>query len=182
MALEARLPDQRPVQTVVILFFQLILQQVVVEALEAVHLIPAEMVDQAAAQEETQQAQAALETRPLLAQVKETMVDQHQAIPAAVEEAVQVRQEALELPVQIIKAVMEVMERQTPLPDHPLLMLVVAVVALIQVELALEEQAAVGLEGYGQFLLQPLEQRTLVAVVVAVLMDRQVLGQTVVQA
>ena len=46
--------------------------------------------DQAAGQEETQQAQAALETRPLLVQVKETMVDQRQAVPAAVEEAVQV--------------------------------------------------------------------------------------------
>ena len=77
---------------------------------------------------------------------------------------------------------MEGMEQQTPLQAHPLLMLVVAAVVLIQVELALEEQAAVELEGYGQFLLQPLEQRTLVAVVAAVLMDRQVLGQAAVQA
>lgn len=86
----ARLLEQRPVQTVAILFFQITRQQVVVAGRAAVHLIPAEMADQAAGQEETQQAQAALETRPLLVQVKETMVDQRQAIPAALEEAVQV--------------------------------------------------------------------------------------------
>jgi len=88
----------------------------------------------------------------------------------------------MELLAQIFRAAMAVTERQTLLPDHLLLTLAVAVVALIQVELALEEQAAVEQEGCGQFLLQPLEQRTLVAVVAAVLMDRQVLGQTVGQA
>jgi hypothetical protein len=88
----------------------------------------------------------------------------------------------MELLAQIFRAVMAAMERQTPSQDRPLLMLVVAVVALIQLELALEEQAAVEQEGCGQFLLQPLEQQTLAVEVAAVLMDRQVLEQTVDQA
>ena len=145
VALEGCLPDQRPVQTVAILFFQLTLQQVVAAARAAVHLIPAEMADQAAGQEETQQAQAALETRPLLAQVKETMVDQRQAIPAAVEEAEQVRQEALELLAQIFKGVMAAMGQQTPSQAHPLLTLVVvAAVQILRHPVALWQQAELG--------------------------------------
>lgn len=77
---------------------------------------------------------------------------------------------------------MAAMERKTSSQDRPLLMLAVAVVALIQLELALEEQAAVELEEFGQFLLQPLEQQTLAVEVAAVLMDRQVLEQAVVRA
>jgi hypothetical protein len=88
----------------------------------------------------------------------------------------------MELLAQILRAVMAVTARQTPSQDRPLLMLAVAVVALIQLELALEEQAAVELEEFGQFLLQPLEQQTLAVEVAAVLMDRQVLEQAVVRA
>jgi hypothetical protein len=88
----------------------------------------------------------------------------------------------MELLAQIFRAVMAAMERQTPSQDRPLLMLVVAVVALIQLELALEEQAAVEQEEFGQFLLQPLELQTLVAVAVVALMDRQVLEQMAAKA
>jgi hypothetical protein len=126
VALVARLLEQRPVQTVAILFFQLTLQQVAVAALAAVHRIPAEMADQAVGQEETQQAQVVLETRLLPVQVKEVTEEQHQVLPAAVEAAEQVRQEALELLAQIIKAVMAATERQIPSQAHPLLTLVAA--------------------------------------------------------
>jgi hypothetical protein len=88
----------------------------------------------------------------------------------------------MELLAQILRAVMAAMERKTSSQDRPLLTLAVAVVALIQVELALEEQAAVELEEFGQFLLQPLEHQTLAVEVAAVLMDRQVLEQAVVRA
>jgi hypothetical protein len=59
---------------------------------------------------------------------------------------------------------------------------VAVALALIQPELALEEQAAVELEGFGRFLLQPLEQQIVVVVEVGELMVRQVLEQTAVQA
>jgi hypothetical protein len=114
VALVARLLEQRPVQTVAILYSARLHQQAAVAALAAVHRIPAEMADQAAAQEETRQAQVVLETRPLLAQVKEATVDQRHYFPAALEVAVQVRQEALELLAQIFKGVMAVMGLQIP--------------------------------------------------------------------
>jgi hypothetical protein len=141
VALVAHLLEQRPVQTVAILFFQLTLQQAAVAALAAVHRIPAEMADQAAAQEETRQAQVVLETRPLLAQVKEATVDQRHHFPAALEVAVQVRQEALELLAQIFKGVMAVMGRQTPSQAHPLLTLgVAAAVQILRHPVALLQQ------------------------------------------
>ena len=174
LSLEAKLEQMVATQC-----FLPTLRLAAVAALEAALHILGEMADQAVGQEETQQAQVVLETRLLPAQVKEATEEQHQVLPAAVGAAEQVRQEALELLAQIIKAVMAVMGRQTPSQAHPLLTLGVAAVALIQLELALEEQAAVEQEGCGQFLLQQLEQQTLVVVAVVVLMDRQVLEQTV---